>query len=165
MMRRLTSFPVSSMAFSSITGTSLCGLTTLSCELPAISPACGLRNAGPCITPNPLLSFIRRSRGYAPDPITLPDEGPEVLGCGADLKNTFTVTKGAFAIPSQHIGDMENYETLKFFEECLENIRQVFRVNPVAMAHDLHPGYFSTQWALRQGVQTYGIQHHYAHIG
>jgi len=60
---------------------------------------------------------------------------------------------------------MENYETLQFFEECLENIKRVFRVTPIAMAHDLHPGYLSTQWALRQGVQTYGIQHHYAHIG
>lgn len=113
----------------------------------------------------PSALFIRRSRGYAPEPLALHSEGPEVLGCGADIKNTFTVTKGGFAIPSQHIGDMENYETLQFFEECLENIRHVFRVNPVAMAHDLHPGYFSTQWALRQGVQTYGIQHHYAHIG
>ncbi|HXX81336.1 MAG TPA: carbamoyltransferase HypF [Thermodesulfovibrionales bacterium] len=113
----------------------------------------------------PSALFIRRSRGYAPEPLALHSEGPEVLGCGADIKNTFTITKGGFAIPSQHIGDMENYETLHFFEECLENMKHVFRVNPVAMAHDLHPGYFSTQWALRQGVQTYGIQHHYAHIG
>ena len=109
--------------------------------------------------------FIRRSRGYAPEPLALHSEGPEVMGCGADIKNTFTVTKGGFAIPSQHIGDMENYETLQFFEECLENIKRVYRVKPIAMAHDLHPGYLSTQWALRQGVQTYGIQHHYAHIG
>ncbi|HXX53723.1 MAG TPA: carbamoyltransferase HypF, partial [Thermodesulfovibrionales bacterium] len=109
--------------------------------------------------------FIRRSRGYAPEPLPLQSAGPEVLGCGADIKNAFTVTKGEFAIPSQHIGDMENYETVQFFEECLENIRSVFRVNPVAIGHDLHPGYLSTQWALRQGVRTYGIQHHYAHIG
>jgi len=109
--------------------------------------------------------FIRRSRGYAPEPLALHRDGPEVLGCGADIKNTFTVTKGRFAIPSQHIGDMENYETLQFFEECLENIKRVFRGNPIAIAHDLHPGYLSTQWALRQGAQTYGIQHHYAHIG
>jgi hydrogenase maturation protein HypF len=118
------------------------------------------------------LSFIRRSRGYAPDPITLPDEGPEVLGCGADLKNTFTVTKGAFAIPSQHVGDMENYETVKFFEESLANIKAVYRANPAAIVHDLHPGYLSTRWALaqktdthRQNPKLYAIQHHYAHIG
>jgi hydrogenase maturation protein HypF len=112
-------------------------------------------------------SFVRRSRGYAPEPIALHADGPEVIGCGADLKNTFTVTKGSFAIPSQHIGDMENYETVQFFEECLENIKGIYRVRPVAIGHDLHPGYLSTQWALRQGgsLKTYGIQHHYAHIG
>ncbi len=102
-------------------------------------------------TPNSTLMFIRRSRGYAPDPIPLHAGGPEVLGCGADLKNTFTLTKGAFAVPSQHIGDMENYETLKFFEESLENLKSLYRVNPVAIVHDLHPGYLSTRWAMEQG--------------
>ncbi len=122
--------------------------------------------------PTSEISFIRRSRGYAPDPIALNDDGPEVLGCGADLKNTFTLTKGKFAIPSQHIGDMENYETLKFYEECLANLKAVYRAEPVAIAHDLHPGYLSTQWALECrmrsaecGMKTHGIQHHYAHIG
>jgi hydrogenase maturation protein HypF len=118
--------------------------------------------------------FLRRSRGYAPDPIELTDAGPEVLGCGADLKNTFTLTKGAVAVPSQHIGDMENYETLRFYEECLENLKQVYRVEPVALAHDLHPGYLSTRWAMEKGsagreqgkrLRTFAIQHHYAHIG
>lgn len=121
----------------------------------------------------PTSQFIRRSRGYVPEPIDLHDDGPDVLGCGADLKNTFTVTKGRFAIPGQHIGDMENYETLQFFEESLENIKAVYRVNPIAIAHDLHPDYLSTRWALRQrvkgsrdqGVNTFAIQHHYAHVG
>ena len=114
----------------------------------------------------PYLSFIRRSRGYVPDPIPLHDEGPEVLGCGADIKNIFTLTKGSFAIPSQHIGDMENYETLRFFEESLKNLKDVYRVNPIALAHDLHPMYLSTQWAVRQeNIKKVGIQHHYAHVG
>ena len=134
----------------------------------------GVRNKGrfELRTLNPELSFIRRSRGYAPDPIPLHDDGPEVLGCGADLKNTFTLTKGKFAIPSQHIGDRENYETLKFYEETLENLKSVYRVNPVAIVHDLHPGYLSTQWAKgqksedrSQKTELIGIQHHYAHIG
>jgi len=135
-------------------------------------------------TSNSALSFIRRSRGYAPAPISLRDDGPEVLGVGADLKNTFTLTKGRFAIPSQHIGDMENYDTVRFFEEVLSNLKSVYRVNPVAIAHDLHPGYLSTQWATNQGsgvrgqgsgkpetrdpkpsVRLFAIQHHYAHIG
>jgi hydrogenase maturation protein HypF len=111
------------------------------------------------------LSFIRRSRGYVPDPIPLYDDGPDVLGCGSDIKNTFTLTKASFAIPSQHIGDMENYETLAFFEESLRNLIDVYRVKPVALAYDLHPGYLSTQWALRQeGMKKVAIQHHHAHI-
>ncbi len=113
----------------------------------------------------PITYFIRRSRGYVPDVVPLHDEGPEVLGCGADIKNIFTLTKGSFAIPSQHIGDMENYETLQFFEESLRNLMSVYRVNPVALAYDLHPMYLSTQWALRQeGLRKIGIQHHYAHV-
>lgn len=109
--------------------------------------------------------FIRRSRGYVPDPVPLHDEGPEVLGCGSDLKNIFTLTKGSFAIPSQHIGDMENYETLQFFEESLKNLKAVYRVKPEALAYDLHPMYLSTQWALRQeDIKKIGIQHHYAHV-
>jgi hydrogenase maturation protein HypF len=129
----------------------------------------GGENPGPN-TPDSGRLFIRRSRGYAPDPIALTDDGPEVLGCGADLKNTFTLTKGNFAVPSQHIGDMENYETLKFYEECLANLKAVYRVRPEAMVHDLHPGYLSTRWALEQGarerdVTLFPVQHHYAHVG
>lgn len=127
--------------------------------------------------PGPMLFFIRRSRGYVPETIPLFEDGPEVLGCGADLKNTFTITKGAYAIPSQHIGDMENYETLRFFEETLKNLKSVYRAEPEAVAYDLHPHYMSTQWALRMGalrlgeqdssrsLKLFGLQHHYAHIG
>jgi hydrogenase maturation protein HypF len=116
---------------------------------------CGLRNDkhSELHTPNSMLFFIRRSRGYAPDPIALHGDGPEVMGCGADLKNTFTLTKGKFAITSQHIGDMENYETLQFFEESLANLKAVYRAEPVALAHDLHPGYLSTKWAIEQGAR------------
>jgi len=143
------------------------------------NPESGMRNDS-----NSELMFFRRSRGYAPGPIALRDDGPEVLGVGADLKNTFTLTKGRFAIPSQHIGDMENYETIKFFEECLANLKAVYRAEPVAIVHDLHPGYLSTQWAENQAsgvrgqgsgkpetrdpkpaVRLFAIQHHYAHIG
>src|SRR5208283_5503091 len=95
-------------------------------------------------------------------------DGPDVLGCGADIKNCFTVTKGNYAIMSQHMGDMENLETLRFFEETLENLKQVYRSEPVALAYDLHPGYLSAQWALKQismhEIKGYAVQHHYAHI-
>ncbi|MCL0040305.1 carbamoyltransferase HypF [Thermodesulfovibrionales bacterium] len=118
----------------------------------------------------PTFQFIRRSRGFAPEPTKLKDDGPDVLGCGADIKNTFTITKGDYAISSQHIGDMENIETIHFFEEALNNLKQVYRANPVAIAYDLHPGYLSTQWALSQSqrsgakIELHGIQHHHAHI-
>jgi hydrogenase maturation protein HypF len=112
--------------------------------------------------------FMRRSRGYAPQAIMLEDEGPDVLGSGAEVKNTFTITKGNAAIMSQHIGDMENLETLRFYEETLENLEQVYRSNPVAIGYDLHPGYLATRWALERiaegKLKGLGIQHHYAHI-
>jgi hydrogenase maturation protein HypF len=112
--------------------------------------------------------FIRRSRGYAPQAIMLQGEGPDVLGSGAEVKNTFTITKGNAAIMSQHIGDMENLETLRFYEETLENLKQVYRSNPVAIGYDLHPGYLATRWALDRiaegKLKGMGIQHHYAHI-
>ncbi len=114
------------------------------------------------------IQFIRRGRGYTPDAIELLDEGPDVLACGADIKNTFTITKGCHAIVSQHIGDMENLETIRFFEESLNNLKQVYRAEPAAIAYDAHPDYLSSKWALNYGsryaVQGYGIQHHYAHI-
>jgi hydrogenase maturation protein HypF len=145
-----------------------------------------------CLLPTAYYQFIRRARGYTPEPIRLNDEGPDVLGCGADIKNTFTITKGNYAIVSQHIGDMENIETLNFFEETLNNLKQVYRADPLAIAYDLHPNYLSTKWALKQQSAVssqqsegknsklqipnpspithhpspvfYGIQHHYAHI-
>ena len=109
--------------------------------------------------------FVRRARGYVPAAIPLPGSGPPVLGCGAEVKNTFTLTTPGAAVVSQHIGDLENHETLEFFLETLENLKSVYRVAPVAIAHDLHPGYFSTRWALEQeGVERWGVQHHWAHI-
>ncbi|VAX28440.1 [NiFe] hydrogenase metallocenter assembly protein HypF, partial [hydrothermal vent metagenome] len=108
--------------------------------------------------------FIRRSRGYVPEAIAVKGTGPEVLGVGADLKNTFTLTRDAHAIPSQHIGDMGSFETLKFFEETLENLKSLYRINPVAIAFDMHPGYYSTRWAETQPLEGLRVQHHHAHV-
>ena len=108
---------------------------------------------------------LRRSRGFVPQAIDLGMEVTEVLACGAELKNTFCLSKGRYAVLSQHIGDMENYETLVFFEETLANLKKLFRVQPRAVAHDLHPGYLSTQFALRMpDLEKIGVQHHHAHI-
>ena len=109
--------------------------------------------------------LLRRSRGYAPQTMDLGRAVPEMLACGGELKNAFCLTKGRHAILSQHIGDLENYETLVFFEETLANLKKLFRVNPQAVAHDLHPGYLSTKYALGlEGLPKVGVQHHHAHI-
>jgi hydrogenase maturation protein HypF len=108
---------------------------------------------------------LRRSRGYAPQTLDLGRTIPELLACGGELKNVFCLTKGRHAILSQHIGDLENYETLLFFQETLCNLQKLFRVTPQAVAHDLHPHYLSTKFALElQGVRKIGVQHHHAHI-
>lgn len=108
---------------------------------------------------------LRRSRGYAPRPIELPFDLGSVLSCGAELKNTFCLTKGRFAILSQHIGDLENYETLVFFQQTLANLKRLFRIEPRVAAYDLHPLYLSSRFAMSlEGVEKVGVQHHHAHI-
>ena len=107
---------------------------------------------------------MRRARGYAPQPVCLGRGEAEVLACGAQQKNTLCLTRAGNAIPSQHLGDLENFETLRFFEETLERMSRLFHVKPTAVAHDLHPGYLSTQFALKLGLRPIGIQHHHAHI-
>lgn len=109
--------------------------------------------------------LIRRSRGYAPLPVDLGSPQAEVLAVGGELKSTFCLTRGRYAILSQHIGDLENLETLEFFEETLEHMKRFFRVSPRAVAHDLHPGYLSTRLALAiPDLPKIGVQHHHAHI-
>jgi hydrogenase maturation protein HypF len=108
---------------------------------------------------------MRRSRGFAPQTLDLGRRVPELLACGGELKNAFCLTKGQHAILSQHIGDLENYETLVFFEETLANLKKLFRVEPRAIAYDLHPLYLSTKYALGlPGLPKFGVQHHHAHI-
>jgi hydrogenase maturation protein HypF len=108
---------------------------------------------------------LRRARGFVPQAIDLGAEMEQVLAFGGELKNTFCLTKGRYAVLSQHIGDLENYETMRFFEETLSNLKQVFKVTPRAAAYDLHPGYMSTRMAMASGIeQRIGVQHHHAHI-
>ncbi len=108
--------------------------------------------------------ILRRARGYAPEAIPLGRDVGEVLAVGAELKNTFCLTKGSFAILSQHIGDLENYETLQFFEETLHNLQSVYQSEPRLIAHDLHPDALSTRWALARPEPKIAVQHHHAHI-
>ena len=108
---------------------------------------------------------LRRARGFVPQAIDLEMRVEEVLAFGGELKNTFCLTKDRYAILSPHIGDMENYETTSFFEETLSRMKHMFRVDPRVAAYDLHPGYRSTQMALRSAMERkIGVQHHHAHI-
>ena len=112
--------------------------------------------------------YIRRSRGYAPSPIRMPFAMTPLLAVGGELKNTFCLTNGRYAFMSQHIGDMENLETLEAFERSVEHFQRIFRVEPAAIACDMHPAYLSTRWAQQHaaesGLPLIEVQHHHAHI-
>ena len=110
--------------------------------------------------------LIRRSRGYAPQPISVavPFVQP-VLACGAHLKNTFCLGKERHAFMSHHIGDLENYETWDSFAKGIEHFKNLFAIEPSVIAHDLHPEYLSTKYAVGvDGLTKIGVQHHHAHI-
>jgi hydrogenase maturation protein HypF len=113
------------------------------------------------------VAFARRSRGYVPGSIPLPGDGASrpLLACGAELKNTFCLARGRRAWVSHHIGDLQNLETLRSFTTGIEHFGRLFSVTPVVVAHDLHPDYLSTRYALeRDGVELLGVQHHHAHL-
>ena len=111
---------------------------------------------------------IRRARGYAPYPIFLPFKSKQILACGAELKNTFCLTKDEHAFLSQHIGDMENEETLEHFENTIGLYKRLFRIEPEIVTYDVHPEYLSTKYALQvaseQRLSLVPVQHHHAHI-
>ncbi len=109
---------------------------------------------------------IRRSRGYAPFPVNLPFAIPPILAIGGELKSTYCLTKDKHAFMSQHIGDMENWETVQAFEHSVNHCQSLFRIKPELIVADKHPGYLSTKWALENALDTplVQVQHHHAHI-
>ncbi len=112
-----------------------------------------------------LVEPVRRARGYAPYPIRLPFESDiDVLATGPEQKNTFTLITGEYAFVSQHIGDMENAETLEHYEQTIELYKRLFRIDPKIVAYDLHPEYLSTKFAMGLDLPKVGVQHHHAHI-
>lgn len=111
---------------------------------------------------------LRRSRGHAPMPVRLPMEVPPALAVGGELKATFCVTSGRHAYLSQHIGDMENFETVEALERAVRHYLTLFRIDPERVIADMHPGYLSMRWAERfaveRGIPFVKVQHHHAHI-
>lgn len=119
---------------------------------------------------------LRRARGYAPLPVLLKHEVPPILAVGAHLKNTIALSVGRQVFLSQHIGDLDTPEACAAFERVIADFLRLYEVEPVAIAHDLHPDYFSTQWAHKVADGHGGasladalplripVQHHHAHL-
>jgi hydrogenase maturation protein HypF len=108
---------------------------------------------------------LRRARGFVPQTIPLPLEAPEILGLGAEQKNTFCLAWGQTALMSQHIGDLDTLETFEYYELAIRHFEALSRKRPTILAHDLHPHYLSSHYAREQeGVQLIPVQHHHAHV-
>jgi len=120
------------------------------------------------IVENDTPRFVRRARGYAPYPVHLPYRSRQILACGAEEKNTFCLTRDNHAFISQHIGEMENMETLEHFENTIGLYRKLFRIKPEIIACDMHPEYLPTKYgkelAEREKIKLIPVQHHHAHI-
>jgi hydrogenase maturation protein HypF len=115
------------------------------------------------------IEILRRARGFAPYPVQLPVTSRQILACGADEKNTFCLTRDRHAFVSQHIGDMENIETMEHYKETVELYKRLYRIEPELIAYDMHPEYLTHKYAREQAAahrnyQPLAIQHHHAHI-
>ncbi len=108
--------------------------------------------------------LLRRSRGYAPSPIRIKQDLEGIFAAGAELVNVFAIGKGEQAILSQHIGDLQNMETLEFYEETYSRMKELFLFDPKIAVCDMHPDYLSTKFAKKLGIKTIAVQHHHAHI-
>lgn len=109
--------------------------------------------------------IIRRARGYVPLPVDLPFAVRPVLACGGELKNTFCITKGNGAYPSQHLGDLNHFGNYRQFIETIPRFETMLDVKPEIVACDLHPDYMATRWARSlEDVKVVGVQHHHAHM-
>ena len=112
--------------------------------------------------------LLRRARGYVPLGVELPCDALPLLAVGGHMKNVFALARGRHAYQSQHLGDLENLSGLEFFRESLAHLMRTFEIEPRVLAHDMHPGYLSTQWAKDWAAQhdlpLIAVQHHHAHI-
>ena len=111
------------------------------------------------------VQLLRRSRGYAPEPLALPVPATrQILAVGAELKSTVAVAKGAGVVASHHIGDLEHLPAYRSFLQAVDHLCHLCGVRPEVVAHDLHPEYLSTKFALDLDLPLFGVQHHHAHI-
>ena len=107
--------------------------------------------------------ILRRARGYAPAKLQIKELLPEIIGCGAGLKNTFSLAKEKNIYPSQHIGNLDNLETEIFYQESVSHLQKLYHIEPEIVAIDLHPDYPSSRYGKGLGLPLYKVQHHHAH--
>ena len=108
--------------------------------------------------------IIRKARGYIPD-FTNFKHKKNILACGAELKNTFSLASKGHIVSSPYLGDLKNYENYELYLKTLSHYKKILDFKPEVVAHDLHPDYLSTQYALSlKGVQKIAVQHHHAHL-
>ena len=111
------------------------------------------------------IQVLRRSRGFAPEPLRLPFEAHRsVLAVGAELKSTISVAKRDWVVPSHHIGDLEHLATYRSFMQAIDHLPRLYGVVPDIIAHDMHPEYLSSKWAAQADLPTVAVQHHHAHV-
>jgi hydrogenase maturation protein HypF len=111
--------------------------------------------------------FLRRARGYVPYPQKVFKElhiPYHVLALGGELKDTISVYKNGYVVTSQFLGDLDDYENFRYFEETLDHLSHLFKVKPDAVVTDLHPDFHSTRYAQKIGIPHIQVQHHFAHI-
>lgn len=111
---------------------------------------------------------LRRSRGYAPQPLILPHPTASILACGAEQKASFCLSRGDQVFPAQHIGDLKNIATLTHYETQITHFEALFGIKPDALVCDAHPDYLSTRYAMdranREQLPLIQVQHHHAHM-
>ena len=108
--------------------------------------------------------LLRRARGYAPLPVTIPLAVPDLLAVGAHLKNTIAVARGRNVFISQHLGDLETEESLRAFHHEIDQLQHLYEIQPRQVVSDQHPDYLSSAYARHSGIPNETCQHHYAHV-
>ncbi len=108
--------------------------------------------------------MLRRARGYTPLPVLAPRKLPPLLALGGHLNVTFAVSRDKEIILSQHLGDLESYETRQVYGKTLEEVLQIYDIQPEGVVHDLHPDYYTTELATQFHLPQIAIQHHHAHL-
>ena len=112
--------------------------------------------------------FARRSRGYAPHPVLVPDVKKKILACGAEQKASFSLSRAGQVFPSAHIGDLKNLETLDCYAEQIAHFEKIFDISPELIVCDMHPDYMSTEYAKERAKKAnaslIGTYHHHAHM-